>query len=78
MVRLRRAYATLQRNPATTALVALVVGVFASLAAAGVFVRGEDTRQIVVNSPCLSNPASDTCQKVKAESDREQELADAC
>lgn len=78
MTTLRRFHGVLGRNPATAILVSLSIGVIAAGIAAGTFFRGESTRRIVTQSPCVENPNGRTCQSAKRDSDREQKLRDAC
>lgn len=59
-------------------VVAVIAIISATAVAVTALVRGETTRNIVERSPCVIDPASAGCQTAKRESDRAQNLRDAC
>lgn len=65
-------------NPVTAILVALGLGGVAVFASGGTFFRGENTRDIVTRSPCVSQPAGVDCQRSKRESDEARSVRDIC
>jgi hypothetical protein len=76
--RVRAAHTRLQDNVATVALLALGVGVLASLVAVGALYQSQDTREIIYRSPCLLNPAGEECQQAQRRADLQRSIADTC
>lgn len=75
---MRRLYALIERNPATASLLALGIGALAVLGATGTFLRGEDTRRIVVGSPCAVDAASRECQSIRRDAERAESNRTNC
>lgn len=73
-----RARGWMQDNPATLALVALMVGVVGTVSVVGVAIRGEETRRIVTKSPCLSSPEGKPCADLRQEVARAEPIRNPC
>lgn len=65
----------MQENPATLALVALMVGVVGT---ASVAIRGEETRRIVTKSPCLVAPDGKACADIRQDVARAEPIRNPC
>lgn len=59
--RVNRGYRWMEANPATVMLVSLGLGVFATVAVAGVALRGEETRSIVTRESNREQSTADAC-----------------
>jgi hypothetical protein len=66
-------HAFLRRNP-----VASIMTVIGVVLIGAVALRGENTRNIVVNSPCTTDVDGAKCQKVKKESDEARDVDSTC